>query len=233
MLIDNPLSIFEDQTDFMRLKLHKEGRRIIPISLIIISLLISTAYVASPILGHIFLVLGVILSFLVFNFFRNPEIEVPLNEAHILSPCDGRVVVIEEVKDEIYFRGNVMQVSVFMSPLNVHVNRNPIGGNIRFVKYFPGKYLMAFNPKSSSENEQNYVVTENSRVIVAYKQIAGFLARRIKCYVAEGDKVEQGGEYGFIRFGSRIDILVPLSCTINVKIGDTVKAGKSLIAEVK
>lgn len=217
----------------MRAKLHKEGRRIIPVSLLIISLLISTAYVAHPVLGHIFLVLGSVFGFLVFNFFRNPEISVEKNDAHILSPCDGKVVVIEEVMDQIYFKGKVLQVSIFMSPLNVHVNRNPIGGKIRFLKYFPGKYLMAFNPKSSSLNEQTYVVTENNRVTIAYKQIAGFLARRIKWYVEEGDEVEQGAEYGFIRFGSRIDILMPVSCQVDVKLGDVVKAGKSLIAKVE
>ncbi|MEM6802079.1 MAG: phosphatidylserine decarboxylase family protein [Bacteroidota bacterium] len=217
----------------MRLKLHKEGKRIIPVSFIIISLLISTAYVANSILGHICLVLGSVFCFLVVNFFRNPEIPVVKNDTHILAPCDGKVVVIEEVEDEVYFKGKVMQVSIFMSPLNVHVNRNPIGGKIRLLKYFPGKYLMAFNPKSSSENEQTYLVTENNRVSVAYKQIAGFLARRIKWYVEEGQEVEQGAEYGFIRFGSRIDILMPVSCKVKVKLGDITKAGISVLAEVE
>ena len=120
-----------------------------------------------------------------------------------------------------------------MSPLNVHVNRNPIGGKIRFLKYFPGKYLMAFNPKSSSLNEQTYIVTENNRVAVAYKQIAGFLARRIKWYVEEGQEVEQGAEYGFIRFGSRIDILMPVSCKVQVKLGDKAQAGRTLLATVE
>lgn len=233
MIIENPLYIFELQTDSMRLKLHKEGRRIIPVSLLIISLLISTAYVTHPILGHVFLVLGSVLGFLVVNFFRNPEFDIPTNDSHILAPCDGEVVVIEEVEDQVYFKGKVLQVSIFMSPLNVHVNRNPIGGKIRFLKYFPGKYLMAFNPKSSSLNEQTYVVTENNRVAVAYKQIAGFLARRIKWYVEEGQEVEQGAEYGFIRFGSRIDILMPVSCKVQVKLGDKTKAGRSLIATVE
>lgn len=233
MIIENPLYIFELQTDSMRLKLHKEGRRIIPVSLLIISLLISTAYVTHPILGHIFLVLGSILGFLVVNFFRNPEFDIPKNDSHILAPCDGEVVVIEEVEDQVYFKGKVLQLSIFMSPLNVHVNRNPIGGKIRFLKYFPGKYLMAFNPKSSSLNEQTYIVTENNRVAVAYKQIAGFLARRIKWYVEEGQEVEQGAEYGFIRFGSRIDILMPVSCKVQVKLGDKTQAGRTLLATVE
>ncbi|MEL6250751.1 MAG: phosphatidylserine decarboxylase family protein [Bacteroidota bacterium] len=217
----------------MRLKLHKEGKRIIPVSLLIISLLISTAYVTHPILGHIFLVLGSVLGFLVVNFFRNPKFEIPQNDSHILAPCDGEVVVIEEVEDQVYFKGKVLQLSIFMSPLNVHVNRNPIGGKIRFLKYFPGKYLMAFNPKSSSLNEQTYIVTENNRVAVAYKQIAGFLARRIKWYVEEGQEVEQGAEYGFIRFGSRIDILMPISCKVQVKLGDKTQAGRTLLATIE
>lgn len=217
----------------MRLKLHKEGKRIIPVSMIIISLLISTAYVTHPILGHIFLLLGSVLGFLVVNFFRNPEIPVEKDDSLILCPCDGKVVVIEEVEDQIYFKGKVIQVSIFMSPLNVHVNRNPIGGKIKFLKYFPGKYLMAFNPKSSSLNEQTYVVAENNRVTVAYKQIAGFLARRIKWYVEEGDEVEQGAEYGFIRFGSRIDILMPVTCKVKVQLGEVVKAGLTTIASVE
>jgi len=201
--------------------------------MIIISFLILAAYLAHPLLGHTFLILGSILGFLVVNFFRNPEIPVEKDDNIILSPCDGKVVVIEEVEDQIYFKGKVIQVSIFMSPLNVHVNRNPIGGTIKFLKYFPGKYLMAFNPKSSSLNEQTYLVAENKQVTVAYKQIAGFLARRIKWYVEEGQKVEQGAEYGFIRYGSRIDILMPVSCKVKVQLGEVVKAGLTSLASVK
>ncbi|MEO0471787.1 MAG: phosphatidylserine decarboxylase, partial [Bacteroidota bacterium] len=119
-----------------------------------------------------------------------------------------------------------------MSPLNVHVNRKPISGTISFFKYLPGKYLMAFNPKSSQLNEQTYVVAKNDRVEVAYKQIAGFLARRICWYIKENDPVEQGAEYGFIRFGSRIDLLIPTDSKIQVKLGDVVKAGRTVIAEI-
>ncbi|MCL4137417.1 UNVERIFIED_CONTAM: hypothetical protein GTU68_033068 [Idotea baltica] len=169
---------------------------------------------------------------LIINFFRNPEIPIEKDDTKILAPCDGRVVVIEDVQDDVYFKGSVTQISIFMSPLNVHVNRNPIGGKIRFFKYFPGKYLMAFNPKSSSLNEQTFTVAENDKVAVAYKQIAGFLARRIKWYIKENDVVEQGAEYGFIKFGSRIDILMPTSCKVTVQLEEKVKAGRTVIAEI-
>ena len=178
----------------MATKLHKEGRTTIPVSLLVIMGLVTGGYLITPILGYILGVLGIVLAVLILNFFRNPSIDVIQDENKILSPCDGRVVVIEEVQDEVYFKGQVMQVSIFMSPLNVHVNRNPISGKVKFFKYFPGKYLMAFNPKSSQLNEQTYAVAENDKVAVAYKQIAGFLARRIKWYIKENDVVEQGGE---------------------------------------
>lgn len=214
------------------MKLHKEGRITIPVSLLVIGLLVLGGFFVHPYVGYIFSILGVILVLLVFNFFRNPEIEVSQDDHAILSPCDGQVVVIEEIQDDEYFQDKVMQISVFMSPLNVHVNRNPISGVVKMVKYLPGKYLMAFNPKSSQLNEQTYVVTQNDLVTVAYKQIAGFLARRIRWYVKENDQVSQGAEYGFIKFGSRIDILVPTSCEIQVELGQKVKAGKSILARV-
>lgn len=216
----------------MTVKLHKEGKTTIPVSMLVIGILLAVGFWINTTLGYILLVPALILVFLVFNFFRNPDLNITPNDAHILSPCDGRVVVIEEVEDQIYFKGKVIQVSIFMSPLNVHVNRNPIGGKVKMVKYFPGKYLMAFNPKSSSLNEQTYVVTANDKVTVAYKQIAGFLARRIRWYIKEADMVVQGGEYGFIKYGSRIDILMPVSCKPQVKLGDIVKAGLSVIATV-
>ncbi|MEZ4830163.1 MAG: phosphatidylserine decarboxylase family protein [Bacteroidia bacterium] len=216
----------------MAVKLHKEGKTTIPVSVLVVGLLLAAGFWVHPTLGYILLLPALALIFLVFNFFRNPEIPVSVNENHILSPCDGKVVVIEAVEDKVYFNGPVTQVSIFMSPLNVHVNRNPIGGTVKLVKYFPGKYLMAFNPKSSSLNEQTYVVTSNPKVTVAYKQIAGFLARRIRWYVKENDQVNQGAEYGFIKYGSRIDILMPVSCKPQVKLGETVKAGISVIATV-
>lgn len=216
----------------MTTKLHKEGTTLIPASLIFVIAVVAGAYFLSPILGYILGVVGLVFFLLVLNFFRNPDIEVLQDPNVILAPCDGKVVVIEEVQDDIYFKGPVRQVSIFMSPLNVHVNRNPISGTIRFLRYFPGKYLMAFNPKSSQLNEQTYVVAENDKVTVAYKQIAGFLARRIKWYVEENDSVEQGAEYGFIRFGSRIDLLIPLSCEVQVELGQKTEAGRTQVATI-
>ncbi len=211
-------------------KLHKEGRNTILVSLLILSVLIAGGFFLHPLLGWTLLLLGVVLSILVFNFFRNPEFPISQDETHVLSPCNGKVVVIEQVQDDIYFHSPVIQVSVFMSPLDVHVNRNPISGTLQLVNYHPGKFLMAFDPKSSSLNEHTYIVAANERVTVAYKQIAGFLARRIRWYVKQGDVVEQGAQYGFIKYGSRIDLLLPIECQVKVELGQVVKAGRTVIA---
>ena len=215
------------------MRLHREGNVIIPVTFIILAAIIGGGYLINPIVAIILLPAGLIFFGLILNFFRNPVFEIEENPNHILSPCNGQVVVIEEIQDELYFKGPVIQISVFMSPLDVHVNRNPIGGEVKMLKYLPGKFLMAFNPKSSTDNEQNYVVTANEIVTIAYKQIAGFLARRIRWYIEEGDKVSQGAEYGFIRFGSRIDILVPTDSKIKVELGQKVKAGRSILAHVE
>ena len=177
------------------------------------------------VLGDSIFLMGIML-----NFFRNPTIEVNKDDNAILCPCDGKVVVIEEVDEPEFFKEKVLQVSIFMSPLNVHVNRNPISGTVAFQKYYPGKYLMAFNPKSSTDNERNYVVIKNDNITVGFKQIAGFLARRLCWYVKEGDAAEQGGEMGFIKFGSRIDVYMPLSCKVQVKLGDVVKGARTVVA---
>ncbi|MEM7656368.1 MAG: phosphatidylserine decarboxylase family protein [Bacteroidota bacterium] len=216
----------------MALKLHKEGSKTIPLSLIIISVLISLGFWIHDVLGIIFLILGSILSFLVFNFFRNPHIPIEQHEDHVLSPCDGKVVVIEEIHEPLYFKKPMIQVSVFMSPLNIHVNRNPIAGKLQFFRYLPGKYLMAFNPKSSTDNEQTFLVASNNQITIGYKQIAGFLARRIRWYVDQGDELKQGAEFGFIRYGSRVDLLLPTDCKIEVQLDQVVKGGQTVIASV-
>lgn len=213
------------------MKLHREGNQIIPISILIIAGLWILGYSIHPILGYILALPGIALIGIIFNFFRNPDRDTPIDENLVISPCDGKVVVIEEVEDQIFLNKKVIQLSVFMSPLDVHANRNPITGEVKFYKYFPGKFLMAFNPKSSQDNEQNYVAVDNGKHVIAYKQIAGFLARRIKCYVGEGDQVKQGAEYGFIRFGSRIDLLLPIGTDIQVKLGDRVTSGESILAK--
>ncbi len=214
------------------LRIHKEGKSIIPISIVVIVGLVLLGFYLHPVLGYILTAGGLVLAYLIVHFFRDPIIQIPVSDEHIISPCDGKVVVIEEVEDSAYFQEKVMQISIFMSPLDVHVNRNPISGEVVHYQYFPGKYLMAFNPKSSQLNEQNLVVVKNDQLSVGYKQIAGFMARRIKTYITENQKVDQGEEYGFIRFGSRIDVLLPTECDITVKLGDKVKAGISVIARV-
>lgn len=174
---------------------------------------------------------AVVLGFL-FNFFRNPKRQYVLNEQHILAPCDGKVVLIQQVEDRRYFNGPVKQVSIFMSPLNVHCNRNPISGTVKKVEYRPGSYLVAWHPKSSEKNEHTYVVTEApSGLAVAVKQIAGAVARRIRYYVTEGAQVQQAKQFGFIKFGSRCDVLMPLDCEVLVEVGQKARAGQTVIAK--
>lgn len=177
-------------------------------------------------------ILGFGFIFLVLNFFRNPEIHVEENIHHILAPCDGKVVVIEEVFEPTYFKKNMMQISIFMSPLNVHVNRTPIAGKVVHCEYYPGKFMVAFHPKSSTENEQTYLVMQNPKVSVGFKQIAGAVARRIKCYVNKGDLLEQGQEFGFIKFGSRMDVFVPLEAQIQVKLNQITWGGRTILAKI-
>ncbi len=167
----------------------------------------------------------------VLQFFRNPVVSLTLGESQIICPADGKVVVIEEAQENEYFKDKRLQISVFMSPINVHVNRNPISGIVKFFKYHPGKYLVAWDPKSSTDNERTTVVVENSNgVPVLFRQIAGALARRIVWYVKEGDQVEQGKEFGFIKFGSRVDVFLPVGTQVNVNLGDKVKGGVTVLA---
>lgn len=178
-----------------------------------------------------------ILSFLLFviivQFFRSPSITIATDETKVLCPADGKVVVIEETEETEYFKDKRIQLSVFMSPVNVHVNRNPIAGVVKFFKYHPGKYLVAWHPKSSTENERTTIVIENhAGVAVLFRQIAGALARRIVWYVKEGDAVEQGQQFGFIKFGSRVDVFLPLGSKINVNLNEVVKGGRTVLAEL-
>lgn len=164
-------------------------------------------------------------------FFRVPGRNVPVDDRHVLSPADGKVVAIEEVRETEYFNDKRVQVSIFMSPLNVHVNYNPIGGTTSYCKYHPGKYLVAWHPKSSTENERSTVVVKHPRHgEVLFRQIAGALARRICTYSRTGESVAQGSEFGFIKFGSRVDVLLPPSAQVTVKLGDKVSGSESVIA---
>ena len=172
--------------------------------------------------------LGLVL--FVVSFFRIPVRKLTISNGQIISPADGKVVVIEETVDDEYFKKKMLQVSVFMSPLNVHVNRNPIDGEIVYNQYHKGKYLVAWNPKSSTENERHSVVIKNGNTEILVKQIAGAVARRIVNYLEVGNKVKQTEEYGFIKFGSRVDLLLPIGTKINVGLNEVVQGGVTVLA---
>ena len=173
-----------------------------------------------------------LLWFWIVAFFRLPFRNMLHGEDKIICPADGKVVVIEEAIETEYFKDKRLQVSIFMSPVNVHVNRNPVSGLIKYFKYHPGKYLVAWHPKSSTENERTTIVIGNDNGDILMRQIAGALARRICYYIKEGDEVKQNEEYGFIRFGSRVDLYLPLGSKVDVKIGDVVKGGVTLLAHL-
>ena len=202
------------------------------ILLIIVNLLAQTFIYTYWIKMAIFVV-SVVLFFLVIQFFRNPKRNTEINNAHVIAPVDGKVVVIEEVYEKEYFKDQRLMVSVFMSPINVHVTRHPVGGVVKYSKYHPGKYLVAWHPKASEENERTTVVVENEVTgEILYRQIAGALAKRIVNYAKVGEEVVQGSDSGFIKFGSRVDVFLPLGTPLEVKLNQKVKGGISLIAKV-
>jgi len=178
-------------------------------------------------------VLSLILFLLVLQFFRNPSREILISDDNIVyAPADGKIVTIEETEENEYFGDKRLQVSIFMSPANVHVNRNPVSGTVNYFKYHPGKYLVAWHPKSSTENERTTVVIDNGEDEILLRQIAGFLAKRIVNYVEVGQEVEQGKDMGFIKFGSRVDLFLPLDTKMEVEIGQKVKGNKTILARL-
>ena len=220
--------------------IHKEGYK--TIALTTIAWLIPNAIVlkitedifgcwCNPIFLSASILSGIVLIFTI-SFFRIPSRKLTIDEKFITSPCDGKVVVIEEVFDEEYFKEKRLQVSIFMSPLNVHVNRNPISGEVVYSKYHNGKYLVAWNPKSSTENERHSVVLKKGNKEILVKQIAGAVAKRIVNYCVVGQQVKQGEELGFIKFGSRVDLLLPIGTKINVSMNEVVKGGVTVIGEL-
>ena len=214
---------------------HKEGHKIIIITLIIVvgCFLLVDNFISIAWLRTIIMIALLAFLILILQFFRNPKRNTVLNNKQVVSPVDGKVVVIEEVFEKEYFKEKRLQVSVFMSPLNVHVTRYPIAGNVIFSKYHPGKYLVAWHPKASEENERTTVVVENETYgKVLHRQIAGALARRIVNYAKLNDKASQGGESGFIKFGSRVDLFLPLDTNIKVVLNQKVRGGESVIAEI-
>lgn len=216
--------------------LHREGYKYIALATVVMLLVGFATFSYAP-QSQVLLWVLYLLNFVIFllwfwvvAFFRLPYRKHTEGDNRIICPADGKVVVIEEAFEPEYFNEKRLQVSVFMSPINVHVNRNPISGIIKYMKYHPGKYLVAWHPKSSTENERTTIVIGNSRTEILMRQIAGALARRICFYVKEGDNVKQNDEFGFIRFGSRVDLYLPLGTKVDVKIGDVVKGGVTVIA---
>ncbi|MDC7995843.1 phosphatidylserine decarboxylase family protein [Altibacter sp. HG106] len=213
---------------------HKEGYKIIIISLAICIVLSLAAdyFVANSVIRGGIIIALIVLLVLILQFFRNPKRSFSLEDTHVLSPVDGKVVVIEEVFEKEYFNEKRLQISVFMSPLNVHVTRYPVGGKVVYSKYHPGKYLVAWHPKSSEENERTtVVVTSNSFGEVLHRQIAGALAKRIVNYAKEGQNVTQADDSGFIKFGSRVDVFLPLDAKVTVALNQKVKGGMTVLAE--
>ena len=220
-----------------KMTLHKEGSTTIALTILFIFLLNALVQFFLPEytwLRWLIYLLSAGLFYIVIQFFRNPIFETVKGENLVICPADGKIVVIEETEETEFLKDKRIQISVFMSPFNVHVNRNPIGGLVKYFKYHPGKYLVAWDPKSSTENERTTVVVENKAGIpVLFRQIAGALARRIVWYLKEGDTVKQSEEFGFIKFGSRVDVFLPLGTEIKVQLGDIVKGGKTILAELK
>ena len=212
---------------------HKEGHKIILITFsIIVTIFLLLDYFSIEYMMYIQLFLiGQLI--IVLQFFRNPKRITSFGNNHVVSPVDGKVVVIEEVYEPEYFKDKRIQVSIFMSPINVHVTRYPVSGEVLFSKYHPGKYLVAWHPKSSTENERTTIVIKNeSSAEILYRQIAGALARRIVNYAKKSSKVNQGEDAGFIKFGSRVDLFLPLDTKLKVKLNQKVKGGECIIAEV-
>ena len=214
--------------------IHREGYKTIAITALIFGVLnlISFTFLSAslPWLAMVLFVATLFLFLFIISFFRIPNRVLTINDGQIICPADGKVVVIEEVTEVEYFKDKRIQVSIFMSPANVHVNRNPMSGEVVYNQYHKGKYLVAWHPKSSTENERWSVVTRNSHGEILYKQIAGALAKRICNYTTVGQQVKQCDEYGFIKFGSRVDVLLPVSARINVSLNQVVKGGVTVLA---
>ena len=217
------------------LHFHKEGAKSILIACFITFVIVVAA--DQLITGNYWLqkgiqVLALLFLVIILQFFRNPNRAIRAQEKTIVAPVDGKVVVIEEVMENEYFKDKRLQVSIFMSPINVHVTRYPISGKVNFSKYHPGKFLVAWHPKASEENERTTIVIQNNTFgEILYRQIAGALAKRIVNYAKEGEEVIQGEDAGFIKFGSRVDLFLPIGTPLNVKLNDKVKGNQTIIAE--
>jgi phosphatidylserine decarboxylase len=214
---------------------HKEGYKIMAIAMILLIVvnLLALTFIFTEWIRILILISTLIFFFLIVQFFRNPKRNTRQNDAHVIAPVDGKVVVIEEVFEKEYFKDQRLMVSVFMSPINVHVTRHPVSGVVKYSKYHPGKYLVAWHPKASEENERTTVVVENEVAgEILYRQIAGALAKRIVNYAQVGENVVQGSDSGFIKFGSRVDVFLPVGTPLEVKLNQKVSGGLSVIAKI-
>ncbi len=218
------------------IRVHLEGRKMLFYLLLILAAINFAIFklINNEWFCDISLIASVIIYLFILQFFRDPKRYTHINQNKVISPADGKIVAIKEINEEEYFKDKRIQISIYMSPLNVHVNRYPISGTIKYAKYHPGVYLLAWHPKSSLLNEHATVVIENqNRIPVMYKQIAGAVARRIVMYAKEGIKVLQGRNSGFIKFGSRVDIILPLDANILVKVGYKARGGEQVLAELR
>ncbi len=216
--------------------IHREGYIPLLITVAIIAIVIVAVHYFLPTyvwIHRLVYLASAVMFLLILQFFRHPTRNTPQGDDLVICPADGKVVVIEKVFIKEYFNAERLQVSIFMSPLNVHVNRSPIEGKVEYVKYHPGDYLVAWHPKSSELNERTSIVVSRGENDLMLKQIAGAVARRIRWYVSEGDSVSQGAEFGFIKFGSRVDVLLPLDAEINVELEQKVVGGETVLAKFK
>lgn len=213
--------------------IHKEGTPTLLLSFIVLAIINFLSYTYLPLIFPFLLVISIGLYLFLVSFFRKPDRSVTqTNDQNILSPCDGKVVVIEKVMEPEFLKTECLQVSIFMSPLNVHINWYPSGGKVLYSKYHPGKFLAAWNPKASTENERTTVCYENHGKKILFRQVAGALARRIVNYAKAGDQAIQGKEMGFIKFGSRVDLYLPLDAKISVNLNDKVSGNRTVIATI-
>jgi phosphatidylserine decarboxylase len=218
----------------MNFRIHSEGKALLLVLLLVLVGLNGLVSWFFPAFFWPCLIVSAIIFGLILQFFRNPVRTIEVSDSGIVyAPADGRVCVIEETIESEYFNDKRIQVSIFMSPVNVHVNRNPVSGTVPYFRYHPGKYLVAWHPKSSTENERTTIVYDTGQVQILMRQIAGALAKRIKWYVQEGQKVEQGADMGFIKFGSRVDLYLPVGTKVEVQLDQQVKGNKTIIARLK
>jgi phosphatidylserine decarboxylase len=215
------------------MKIHREGLATILLTFVVLAVINGAVFYFlgnNPLVVNITAAFSLVLFLFIISFFRIPNREMKLDESLVLAPCDGKVVVIEETYEPEYFKDKRLQVSIFMSPANVHVNRNPISGQVKLSQYHSGKYLVAWHPKSSTENERHTVVIGNGKAEILVRQIAGALARRIVNYLKAGMQVNQNEEMGFIKFGSRVDLYLPIGTKVNVELDQVVRAGQTVVA---